>query len=408
MSLLTKIFEKQLGLALIDQIISSGSNFILLITYARILGPNKFGEYSLIMFISFLVVMFQNSICGTVLSVNIHKYIINRYLYLSYAVVKLILLLSITGLFAFFINRVGIAAIQNTKIIYVFVSLFVVWDFMRKVLLATFKFKKILALDLIYLFSILIQLYLKQDINMVDIFIFNSISYSLAIIFILNINVIYFRVDLKKSMVFVKHEFDSMLHLTTSFTMQWFNSRVGYFVLASLNTSASMIGIINGYSSIVGVFNPLYIFLDNYLLPKSSEIYHTKGLQKSREFLNIILGKIFSILVIISIFFIIFRNNIILLILGDEYLSHSNALIILVIINLFIFKFKNYAYLINMLSCQYIFSKSHFKIFLLNLVSIYFFVYYFNIYGILSLLLINAVLMFIQLKYHTIRELRIA
>ena len=390
---------------MIDQIISSGSNFLLLITYARILGPNEFGEFSLVMFIAFLVVMLQNSICGTVLSVNIHKYTINKYYYLSYALIKLLLLLSLTGLFALFINRVGIVTIQGTKIVYVFVSLFVIWDFMRKVLLATFKFRKILALDLIYLVTLLIQLYMKQDINMFDIFIFNTISYSIAIIFILNVNVFNFRISIRKSIFFVKHEFDSMLHLTISYTMQWFNSRVGYFVLASMNTSASMIGIINGYSSIVGAFNPLFIFLDNYLLPKSSKIYHTRCFKKSEEFLNIILDKIFTILVIISIILIIFRNNIILFVLGDEYLLHSNALIILLIINLFIFKFKKYAYLINMLNGQYIFSKSHFKIFLLNLVSIYSIVYYFNIYGILSLLLINAVLMLIQLKYYTILEL---
>jgi len=354
------------------------------------------------------MVMFQNSICGTVLSVNIQKYKINRYLYISYSVVKLLIILSLLGLLTLFLEWVNVLTFQYFKVMYIYIISIAIWDFMRKVLLATFNFKKLLALDFIYILSISIQLFIKENISMVDIFIYNTISYLFAIIVVLNVNIFYFHFDFKRSIVFIKRELKSMLHLTTSFTMQWFNSRIGYFVLATVTNGANTIGIINGYISIVGIFNPLLIFLDNYLLPKSSEIYYTKGLLESKKFVINILDKIFIALVFVSVLMVLFRSEIIGYVLGPEYLSHSNIIILLIIINLYTFKLKKYAYLINILNIQYIFSKSHFLIFIYNLLSIYFVVYYFHVYGVVLLLLLNAVLMFVQIKYYTIRELKYA
>mgnify|MGYP003991914667 CR=1 FL=1 len=51
--------------------------------------------------------------------------------------------------------------------------------------------------------------------------------------------------------------------------------------------------------------------------------------------------------------------------------------------------------------------KNRFEV-IYNLLSIYFVVYYFHVYGVVLLLLLNAVLMFVQIKYYTIRELKYA
>ena len=73
---------------LIDQAISSGQNFVFAIIYVRLLGPEVFGKYSLVMFFGYLLIMLKSSVIGTVLTVNIHKYKINLYNYQAYILIK--------------------------------------------------------------------------------------------------------------------------------------------------------------------------------------------------------------------------------------------------------------------------------------------------------------------------------
>lgn len=388
------VIQKRYFLILLDQAISSGSNFILAILYARILGAEEFGKYGLILFFGYLINMIGQSVIGTTMAMNLNRYKINLFQYQIYVLLKYVFLSISVLVLVFVIDMLEYIDI-NVLLVYLFLVFFLLYDILKKYFFASFEIKKVLLIDCIYFSLVFIQLiFNNSNLNHIDIFMFNVNSFIIAnIIGLFLIKLSFYNVKAKIIYLFLVREFKSIKHLFISSVLQWFNSRIGFYLLAYLH-SAKFVGIFNGYMSIIGIFNPLFISLDSYILPRASKAYNESGTEEAKKIMDKVLNIILIPIVVLSLFLILFKDEIIFYVLGDEYLEYSFIFIFIICSYLFNFLSKRYIYMINILMKQYIFSKLYSIIFLLVSVSSYLIILKMNIYGLGLILLMISLFSF--------------
>lgn len=399
--------KKKFPIILLDQAVVSASNFILMILFARYLGPLEFGKYGLILFYAYLINMIVQSTVNTTLSINLHKFSINKVNYHIYSIGKyLIILIILLGLFILLVEF----KVYDRHIIYesmMFLSAYSMYDLFRKYYFITFKYLTLLIFDILYFSSLyLFIFYISCEVTINNIFISYFIPTISIIILSIIINFISMRTNMPiifsipKIKFFILSEIKTVKILFLSAMLQWFNSRIIFYMLAFLH-STKYVGILQGYLSIIGIFNPLMIALDNYLLPKVSAEY-----SKHNNILKV-QKKIKKLLIIMQIFFFItmlvifvFSKEIVTLTLGIEYVEYTNILVFLFIINYMTLIVKEKTILLYLLKKENVILTNTIFIFITIIVISYPIIESLNIYGSVILLTSIATLNYILLSYY--------
>jgi O-antigen/teichoic acid export membrane protein len=195
----------------------------------------------------------------------------------------------------------------------------------------------------------------------------------------------------------MRNEYKPIKHLLLSSLVQWFNSRISYYILA-LVSSNYYIGILNGYLSIIGLFNPVFITIDNYVIPKTSQVLNESGGQAAKNYVTRILTKVSIPIIGLSVTMIIFSKQIIGLVLGHDYAGFSEVFSILVLINLVVFVTKKYVILSNVFNFQYLLTTTHTVCFIIIASTSYFIINMFGINGVLFSSLVNALTILLILR----------
>lgn len=387
---------------LIDQIICSGSNFLLAIYYARNLGPTEFGYYGLILFFGYLLVMLQNGLIGTMILINVNKYKVNINNYKVYIIIKFFLMVVFLIVFIFLLAYSKIIPRESYLYLLSFLIFYILHDLLKKYLHSTFKISRLLRIDLIYYLSVCAFLYFYNINSHIDVLSINVMGFFVAFITAAKFKLFEMTYSWRKIKVFFRAEYHSIKHLLTSSSMQWFNSRIAYYILA-MTGSIQNVGIINAYMSIIGVFNPVFIAIDNYTIPRAAKKMNGEGIREANHFVKNIVDKFLIPMIFITLAMIIFRNELIFHILGEEYIEFAHMFSLLLIVNLLIYCNKRYVIMANLLRKQQFLTYAHFINFIIVVIASYFLITLFGIAGLVVMSLINAsVLMyFLRLKLKT-------
>ena len=391
---------------LIDQAISSGQNFVFAIIYVRLLGPEVFGKYSLVMFFGYLLIMLKSSVIGTVLTVNIHKYKINLYNYQAYILIKYFVVI----LFSIFVSLISLklSLIEKESLFYlqIFFSFFILFDLLRTYFLATSKTQSLIIIDVIFGLVVGLQLYLlNENLTFKYILQINIQAYLASFIFVFLFYKVQFKKpSIRKIFLFYSFEKKSIQYLTISALMQWGSSRIGFYIL-SFYYGAIQVGIVTGLLAIIGILNPLFISMDNYILPKASKAFLHKGADGAINVIDTVMSRMLFILLPLSLFMFIFSSEIVLLILGQDYLQYTHIFEWLLLINLLVFMSKKTTYLINIKHYQDIFTKVYGVMALITLTLSYLLIKDYGINGFIAMSFATGLLLIYLLRYFYKRRL---
>ncbi|MCK4870204.1 MAG: lipopolysaccharide biosynthesis protein [Gammaproteobacteria bacterium] len=401
--MIRKILNKNSAFVGFDQVISSGSNFVFSILYARLLGPQQFGLYGLILFIAFLLLRAEASFIAIPMTVKISRYKEDRGCYMGYLLLKTALLMLVVVACSCVMAMVKMLGVNYHNLLYVslFLCFFVLFDLAKKYCLAVFRYQALIALDISYVLLNSFALYLVLPLKHASqVFVISGVSY--CCVTVVGCFLIFKRetimVSLSKSLYFLRDELRSMWHLFLSSFLQWGNSTIPRYVLNYLS-GATYIGILNGYLSLVGFLNPLFLMMDNVILPRLSHTLHNSGFKQARDDLNrymyVLSGCVLLMIVVIG-----FSGEwLIKIVLGSKYIGYNYVFDIILVSYFFQFLIKRYYYLANLVSRQDILSKAYGIVFVVMLCSCYFVVKYLQIMGVAILMASSMALMFLMVRH---------
>ena len=384
--MINKLKNKKL-LVLFDQILVSGSNFLLGILLARNLGMNIFGEFSFI----WLIVLFFSSIQlaliispilthATKKSNYIQDFYLTNFIYfqLFFSFLCLLILISIykvSDYIDFGINLKNINIFVLTTIL-----AFLSQDFIRRYYIIKNKYFTLLSLDIVaYLGQLLVILILifNTKLSLENLFITISLSFFTSYIIGLILTKRK-KIKLNYARKIFKRNWSFSQWLVYSSLLQWGTGNL-FIIMAGTLLGPWAVGVIRIMQNTMGLFNVLFIFLENVLPINFANIFKKYGFIKMYEYYKLKL--IQSILIMIALISIIFfiSDEIVSLLYGNEYLQYSYLLIGYFVIYMFLY--------LNILQRILIRTVEKTKIILFSYVissifSIFFSTYFISKYGI--------------------------
>lgn len=329
------------AIILIDQLVLSGSNFIINIILARFLGIESFGVFSLlwITMLFFLSVQ-QAAIIAPMYSIegqhNFDKksiYQVN-FFQIILTIISTFFLILFLSIFSFFSNVIDIGF--NLIPVIIFCSIYLLHDYARRVLFLAEKYIQALIIDLMAYFGFLIVLLTvnKEILNSYNIFLIPIFTFFLAILYYLKTTKFYFVTKNKKK--FNEYwEFSKWLSLSN--ILQWVSGNL--FVLVGTFTIGPWVaGIIRIFQSLLGVMSVIFNALENFIPIEAAKLYSSNGLKIMKKFLITVFGQgvLFLIILIFSVRFLKL-DFIIEKIYGTQYADYSYLLYIYLVIYFFIF-----------------------------------------------------------------------
>ena len=329
------------AIILIDQLVLSGSNFIINIILARFLGIESFGVFSLlwITMLFFLSVQ-QAAIIAPMYSIegqnNFDKKSIFQvnFFQIILTLISTFFLILFLSIFSFFSNVIDIGFNLIPAII--FCSIYLLHDYARRVLFLAKKYIQALIIDLIAYFGFLIVLLTvnKEILNSYNIFLIPIFTFFLAILYYLKTTKFYF-VNKNKKKFNEYWEFSKWLSLSN--ILQWVSGNL--FVLVGTFTIGPWVaGIIRIFQNLLGVMSVIFHALENFIPIEAAKLYSSNGLKIMKKFLITVFGKgvLFLIILIFSVRFL--RPDFIIeKIYGTQYADYGYLLYIYLVVYFFIF-----------------------------------------------------------------------
>lgn len=388
--MLSKIKNKK-SLIFLDQILVSGSNFILGIILARFLGVEGYGQFALL----WLIVLFFSSlqlayIISPMLTLGSKKssFVLDRYL--STMIYLQLLFTAILMISLYFFFEIAVLFdekwdIGDLKIYIIFTTLFFLFqDFLRRYFIIKAQYYKLILIDSIaYLGQILIITYFIY-INNLEL---NTVLLAIAISFLLSLMIGYMQVSRVatdkqyKKLIFLKNwKFSKWL--VYSAVLQWGSGN--FFILAAGAILGSWsVGVIRVIQNTMGIFHVLFIALENILPINFSKIYKKDGYSSLIKYFKLQLKYGFVVFSILASIIYIFSSEIIGFLYGNEYIEHSYLLVGFILIYMFIYITMLQRYLLRAIEMTKVIFTSYVFTTIFAFLSSYPLVEYFELKGVL-------------------------
>ena len=333
----THINKKKIRLILFDQIIVSGSNFLLSIFILRFLGAEVFGIFTFL----WLFILFFNSIQMSLIispmMTNFAKYDQNqKNNFISGIFLQQIFFCLFTGiLLNLFFNFYGdyISKFNISKFSFSIIILFIFTQFQqffRRLSFLNKDYKRAIISDLIsysILFILIIYFQITELLNL-DLLIFLlGISFFFGnIIYIFNIfkfkvNFFYFLSSFRNNWKISKWLFLTSL-------LQWFSGNF-WIINTGLILGPYTLGVLRACQTIINITNLAFQSFENLFPSKFSEIYINKGNKEFKEYFIKFIKKGLAYIVLTMIFIIFFSKKILIIFFGFEISQYSEILIYL-------------------------------------------------------------------------------
>ena len=316
-------FKNRKVTLLLDQLVFSGTSFILTILLARMLDMESFGRYSGFVLAIYLLVSGIGSFVTQPFQVmqakvkNINQYIAFAF-WLQIAFVGIVLFIGL-GFHLFFSDYFPLTLLG-------FVAGFLIHDFGRKILLALDRPLQTLILDagtaLLSLFAL--SLFASQSLNTLgSLLAYLSLAY-IASFILLFVFLKPFHLNRKIATHFLFNHWREGKWLFLTAVSQWWSGNL--FVVASgVYLGATALGALRLAQSLMGVLNVLLQTFENYVLPQTAKklnLHISEGL----TFVAGISRKAGMLFIPVLLFTFIFAEQLFVLAGGSEYAAYAFAL----------------------------------------------------------------------------------
>ncbi|MFT3919894.1 lipopolysaccharide biosynthesis protein [Cloacibacterium sp.] len=397
MKKLTEILRKPSSLVFIDQLIFSGSNFLLTFLLARKLSITDFGIFSSVLLVTYLLVGILNALIVQPFQISVAKGFSKKSL--GFVFQSSLVLIFIFVLLMFVIKFVPNSTIDflktNLSAIIIFVSAYLFQDFLRKIVLAIDFVKLVVVIDSIFL---LIFPLIGFNENL-------TLGKSLWIIGVVNILAslpgIFFclrnaEFSLKNKEL-LQYHFKEGKWLFSASIVQWFSSNF-FTLVAGIYLGINALGALRLVQSFFGVINVILQTVENYYLPKTAQLYYQNKKQENKTlFFN--LSKGMMVLGVLITAFFIFSEPLIVLLGGEKY-QHYGFVIKLVSVLYFVILYSYPTRIsIRVLEQNKAFFIGYCISFVFSVFSFHFLLQYGALYGAVAGLVINQILMIAYWKF---------
>ncbi|WP_374445252.1 lipopolysaccharide biosynthesis protein [Epilithonimonas sp.] len=396
MKKLKELLRKPSSLVLTDQLIFSGSNFLLTFLLARELSISDFGLFSTLLLVTYLFVGIFNALIVQPFQISVAKRLSKRSL--GFVFQASMVLLIIIALLVFFIGMLPISFIDSFKshlpAVIFFISGYLFQDFVRKILLAVDVVKLVVIIDSIFLLvfpSLRFQGNMTLESSLLTITFINIISSIPAILFFLK-NAEF---SLKNRDLLYYHYREGKWLFSASI-VQWFSGN--FFTLAAgIYLGINALGALRLVQSFFGIVNVILQTVENYFIPKTALLYYQNKKQEKKNLYFDLFKGMTALGVLITIFFI-FSEPLISLLGGIKY-QHYGFVIKLVSILYFVILYSYPTRIsIRVLEQNKAFFIGYCISFIFSVSSFHFLLKYGELYGAVAGLVINQILMIVYWK----------
>lgn len=391
-----KFIQRPSFLVFTDQLIFSGSNFLLAFLLARKLSISDFGFFSSVLLVTYLLVAVCNALIIQPFQILAAKEFGKKSLGFVFQAALLLILIFALLIFSATFLPLSVLIIFQHHIysIILFASAYILQDFLRKILLITDRTLLVLFIDSI--FMIVFPLIAIQD-NL-------SIGKSLMIIglvnFIASIPGILYIVrnsDLNiKNPALWKYHWDAGKWFVSASFLQWFSSN--FFTLAAgMYLGVSALGALRLVQSFFGVINVILQTVENYYIPKTARLYYQdQELVRKKVFKNMV--QWMAVLGIVIGLFFIFSQPLITLLGGEKYREYGFVVKLVSVLYLLIIYSYPTRISIRVLEQNKAFFTGYCISFVFSLLSFHFLLRFGGLYGVVGGLAMNQMLMVVYWK----------
>ncbi|MDH5033495.1 lipopolysaccharide biosynthesis protein [Chryseobacterium cucumeris] len=391
-----EIFKSASVLVFTDQLIFSGSNFLLTFLLVRKLSISEFGIFSSILLITYFLVGISNAFIVQPFQILSAKNFSKKSL--GFAFMASLVFISMFSLLVFFITLLPVPAIafvkNNLSALIVFISAYILQDFLRKILLTIDHIKIVLFIDTIF---IIIFPLLGFETSL-------TLWKSLYIIGIVNIaasvpgiGYLIKNADFNlKNTSLLRYYFTEGKWLLSASVLQWLSGN--FFTLAAgVYLGINALGALRLVQSFFGIINIILQTIENYYLPKTAQLYYQNKNQEKKELL-LKIRKAIALLAIIIVCFFTFSDSLIIILGGEKY--HQYGFVIKLISALYIVILYSYPTRISIriLEQNKAFFIGYCISFVFSVLSFHFLLKYGQLYGAVAGLAVNQIVMIVYWK----------
>ncbi len=386
-----KIVQKHSFLVLADQMIFSGSNFLLAFLLARKLSISGFGFFSSVLLITYLLVAVSNALIVQPFQILAAKEFGKKSLGFVFQAALLLLLIFALLIFSSAFLPFSVLTIFQHHIfsIIIFISAYILQDFLRKVLLITDKIKLVLIIDSIFLLVfplIAIQENLSPGKSLMIIGWVNGIASIPGIYHIVRNS----DLSIKNSALW-KYHWNAGKWLVSASLLQWFSSN--FFTLAAgIYLGASALGALRLVQSFFGVINIILQTVENYYIPKTAKLYYEDQESARKTLFKNMVQWMTALGIVIGLFFV-FSQPLIALLGGEKYLQYGFVVRLISVLYLLIIYSYPTRISIRVLEQNKAFFTGYCISFLFSVLSFHFLLQFGGLYGAVGGLAMNQILM---------------
>ncbi|RMZ59605.1 hypothetical protein D1632_08215 [Chryseobacterium nematophagum] len=390
------ILSKPSSWVLADQLIFSGSNFLLTFLLARKLSISDFGLFSSILLVTYLLVGICNAIIVQPFQILAAKGLNEKSF--GFVFQAALYLLSILTLLLFIVHLLPIAAIalftKNLPAIIIFTIGYVFQDFLRKILLIIDRIKLVIIIDSLFLIIFPI-IYFEKNMDLFKSLYFMGLVNVLAAIpgivfFIRNSHF-----TLKNGSL-IRYHFKEGKWLLSASIIQWFSSNF-FTLVAGIYLGINALGALRLVQSFFGVINILLQTVENYYLPKTAQLHYQNKTTEKKALLKNMSKGMWGLGILITSFFFL-SDPLIVLIGGQKYQQYGYVIQLISVLYIFILYSYPTRISIRVLEQNKAFFIGYCISFAFSLISFHFLLKYGELYGAVSGLVINQIVMLVYWK----------
>jgi O-antigen/teichoic acid export membrane protein len=399
-----KIFINKLS-PLIDQFVVSMSNFVITILLARLLNLTDFGLYSIVWLIVISIAsLVQALIFSPMLSFSPKMSLSSKRIFFNVTYSQLLVLLAILLFFLSLISFTSyffdLHTMFKVTLGVLFVSVpYYLFEYFRRELMIKGKSIGLLCADCLTYLTILCSLYLFEVESLYYAVMTISICFSgVVVVFMVTSNsrlvAFWLNTPEYRSLIIKQYYFSKWL--VASSGLQFLNGNV-FTLFAGAFVSMAQVGYLRMAQNIVGIINPIYVFLDNHAQLYLAKIKSEKGSEAcEKAYLKIAILCMMGLGFILVIIFT-FKTEIITFVYGKQS-AELNEYMVLMIFLSFITGANFLERLISKVrENTHIIFKSYIHSSILSCISVYPLILYFEGRGAVFAMIFAQVIMLISI-----------
>ncbi len=321
-------------LVLIDQLMYSGSNFMITIFLARLLGITEFGLFSSVIIYTYLLLsllsafLIQPFQIAYATSENKNEYL----QFILYSVLAAFLLISpVHFLVYLFLPIPSISFLTLTFFLFTYIF----QDILRKTLLTKNAIHSVLIMDIFFLCSLVISYFIidktiNLNVALLVISISNLVSIGFGILPLLKT----FQKTINWKIYLKSHWFQGKWFVSVSL-LQWGNSNL-IILLSGIYIGLEGLGALRLVQSFFGILNVLLQVVENYFLPKIAKLHHENKQTAKKHLIKLTLNGLLLFGSILLLLFM-FPNKAMTLAGGIQFVKYSFLVQFMAVLYLIIF-----------------------------------------------------------------------